>query len=173
LVTIVQKKPKIAEQISSYKEELIRKGLFCYDIKEKISNLIVEPELLVSNNQLMHFDDYVKCKTEENRKVLMEIVYLLYKNSSGNHSNFFETYIIPIFNELVDTSKKNSLRCMHVGLTNFGSTCYMNSMLQVLNSIDIFRNSILMADVDIPLIRELKSLFSYLFFSERIDYPPK
>jgi ubiquitin C-terminal hydrolase len=42
---------------------------------------------------------------------------------------------------------------MHVGLTNFGSTCYMNSMLQILNSIDVFRNSILMADVEIPLVR--------------------
>ena len=41
---------------------------------------------------------------------------------------------------------------MHVGLTNFGSTCYMNSMLQVLNSIDIFRNAIIMANADIPLV---------------------
>jgi len=46
-------------------------------------------------------------------------------------------------NEIVDTSKKNSLRTMHVGLTNFGSTCYLNSMLQVLNSTDIFRNAIM------------------------------
>lgn len=75
----------------------------------------------------------------------MEIVYLLYKYGKGDHSKFFETYVLPIFNEIVDTSKKNSLRCMHVGLTNFGSTCYMNSMLQVLNSIDVFRNTILMS----------------------------
>lgn len=106
----------------------------------------------MSNNQLMHFDDYVKCKTEENRKLLMEIIYLLYKYDKEYHSHFFETFILPIFNELVDTSKKNNLRCMHVGLTNFGSTCYMNSMLQVLNSIDVFRNSILMADVDNNLV---------------------
>ena len=49
----------------------------------------------------------------------------------------------------------------------------MNSMLQVLNSIDFLRNAVLMADVDIPIIFELKSLFSYLFFSERLDYAPK
>lgn len=89
MLTIIQKKTKIAEQVSSYKEELIRRGLFSYDIKEKIDNLKVEPELLVSNNQLMHFDDYVKCKTEENRKVLMEIIYLLYKHGAGDHSKFF------------------------------------------------------------------------------------
>ena len=103
----------------------------------------------------------------------MEIIFLLYKYSKDDHSKFFEQFILPIFDEVVDTSKKNSLRCMHVGLTNFGSTCYMNSMLQVLNAIDIFRNAILMANVDIPFVKELKSLFSFLFFSERIDYAPK
>lgn len=103
----------------------------------------------------------------------MDIVYLLYKYSKEDHSKFFDQFILPIFNEIIDTSKKNGSRCMHVGLTNFGSTCYMNSMLQVLNTIDIFRNAILMADVDIPFVKELKSLFSFLFFSERIDYAPK
>jgi ubiquitin carboxyl-terminal hydrolase 34 len=49
----------------------------------------------------------------------------------------------------------------------------MNSMLQVLNSIDAFRNVIMMANIDAPLIHQLKSLFSYLFFSERLDYIPK
>jgi ubiquitin C-terminal hydrolase len=54
---------------------------------------------------------------------------------------------------------------MHVGLNNLGSTCYMNSMLQVLNSIEAFRNVIMMANIEAPLIYQLKSLFSYLFFS--------
>lgn len=62
---------------------------------------------------------------------------------------------------------------MHVGLTNYGSTCYLNSMLQALNSMDIFRNAIMMTEAEIPLVHELKALFSYLFFSERIDYGPK
>jgi len=73
-----------------------------------------------------------------------------------------------VFRELGDTSKKNSLRTMYVGLTNYGSTCYLNSMLQVLNSLDIFRNAIMLSDMgqaETPLIRELKSLFSFLFFS--------
>ena len=95
----------------------------------------------------------------------MEIIYLLYKYSKDDHSSFFETFILPIFNELGDTSKKNSNKIMHVGMTNFGSTCYMNAMMQVLNNIDIFRNAIIMADSEIPLLHELKALFSYLFFS--------
>jgi ubiquitin C-terminal hydrolase len=75
----------------------------------------------------------------------MEIIYYLYKADSShqNRNQFFEKFIFPVINQLVDTSKKNSLRIMHVGLTNFGSTCYLNSMLQVLNATDIFRNAIM------------------------------
>lgn len=75
----------------------------------------------------------------------MEIIYYLYKSneSDQNRSQFFERFIFPVMTELVDTSKKNDLRMMHVGLTNFGSTCYLNSMLQVLNATDIFRNAIM------------------------------
>lgn len=73
----------------------------------------------------------------------MEIIYYLYKYSKEDHGLFFDRFILPIMNELVDTSKKNSARTMHVGLTNFGSTCYLNSMIQVLNSTDIFRNAIM------------------------------
>lgn len=161
--------------LSKYKEEFIRKGLFAYDIREKIEKLKVDPELLLSESQIQHFEDYVKCKSEECRKILMEIVFYLYKYSEEKEG-FFEQFILPVFSELGDTSKKNSLKVMHVGLTNYGSTCYLNSMLQVLNSLDIFRNAIMLSDMgedETPLIRELKALFSFLFFSERIDYGPK
>jgi ubiquitin C-terminal hydrolase len=80
---------------------------------------------------------------------------------------------LPILRELPENTKKTSAKYLSVGLNNLGSTCYMNSMLQVLNSIDPLRNAIMMANVDSPIIRELKSLFSYLFFSERLDYVPK
>lgn len=46
-------------------------------------------------------------------------------------------------------------------------------MLQVLNSIGPFRNALMMTKIESPVIKELKSLFSYLFFSERQDYAPK
>ena len=60
-----------------------------------------------------------------------------------------------------------------MGLNNLGSTCYMNSMLQVLNTIDSFRNAIMRASSEAPLVNQMQSLFSYLFFSERLDYVPR
>jgi hypothetical protein len=49
----------------------------------------------------------------------------------------------------------------------------MNSMLQVLNSIGAFRNALMMTNINAPMVHELKSLFSFLFFSERLDYIPR
>jgi hypothetical protein len=66
------------------------------------------------------------------------------------------------------TGQKN----LAVGLKNFGSTCYMNSMLQVLNSLSPFRNSLIRSKSDSNVIKELKKVFAALYFSERIDYAP-
>lgn len=85
----------------------------------------------------------------------MEIIYYLYKYSKDDKSAFFDKFVLPVFGDIGDTSKKNALKSMHVGLTNYGSTCYMNSMLQVLNSFEIFRNAIMMSDMgeaETPLI---------------------
>lgn len=60
-----------------------------------------------------------------------------------------------------------------MGLNNLGSTCYLNSMMQVLNTIDPFRNALMRTASESPLVLQLQSLFSYLFFSERLDYVPK
>jgi ubiquitin C-terminal hydrolase len=83
----------------------------------------------------------------------MEIVYQLYKESEGDHSGFFDTFILPVLRELPENTKKTSSKYLSVGLNNLGSTCYMNAMLQVLNSIEPLRNAIMMANVESPLIR--------------------
>ena len=59
-----------------------------------------------------------------------------------------------------------------MGLNNLGSTCYLNSMLQVLNAVAPFRNGIMQSKSQAPLVKEMKALFSYLYFSERQDYVP-
>jgi ubiquitin C-terminal hydrolase len=80
---------------------------------------------------------------------------------------------MPVANGLPDNLRKTDNKSMKVGLHNFGSTCYMNSMLQILNSIGPFRNLLMQTKVEAPLVIEMKKLFSYLFYSERLDYAPK
>lgn len=46
-------------------------------------------------------------------------------------------------------------------------------MLQILNSVAPFRNLLMQTNVDSALVEEVKQMFSYLFFSERVDYAPK
>lgn len=95
----------------------------------------------------------------------MEITYHLYKESDEDKSQFFEKFILPILNQLPESTKKTSTRTVNVGLNNPGSICYMNSMLQVLNTIEPLRNALIAADLQVPIIQELRELFSYLYFS--------
>lgn len=95
----------------------------------------------------------------------MEIIYHLYKESDEDKSQFFEKFILPILNQLPESTKKTSTRNVNVGLNNPGSICYMNSMLQVLNTIEPLRNALIAADLQVPIIQELRELFSYLYFS--------
>lgn len=45
-------------------------------------------------------------------------------------------------------------------------------MLQILNAVAPFRNGIVQAKSEAPLVKQLKNMFSYLYFSERLDYVP-
>ena len=58
---------------------------------------------------------------------------------------------MPIIDELKEP-RKTQTKISKVGLTNFGSTCYLNSMMQVLNAVGPFRNALMKADVHAPLI---------------------
>jgi ubiquitin C-terminal hydrolase len=79
---------------------------------------------------------------------------------------------MPIFNDLPMQKRKFDTKNMQVGLNNLGSTCYMNCMVQTLNSVSVFRNLIMQTNNDTPLVKELKNIFAYLYFSERQDYVP-
>ena len=74
----------------------------------------------------------------------------------------------------------------YVGLQNFGSTCYMNSMMQQFFMIPCFRNNLLSVDdgvepdmvehknewVDDNLLHQLQNMFTHLEFTERPVYKP-
>lgn len=82
-------------------------------------------------------------------------------------------YIMPIVKSISPDARITDSRSSDVGIKNFGSTCYMNSMLQVLNSVGPFRNTLMKCQSDSPLVMELKNLFAALFYSERMDYAPE
>jgi ubiquitin C-terminal hydrolase len=78
---------------------------------------------------------------------------------------FVDNFILPIFDDLPKQKRKFETKTLQVGLNNLGSTCYLNSMLQVLNSVEPFRNALMLSSSQAPLLKEMQSLLSYLYFS--------
>lgn len=141
---ILKKKPEICLKMSKYKMVLMRKCLFFYNPEERISVLNIPKESLVASTQEELFNDYPSCKTPTNRKLLFETICLLQK--SHPDPTFVEDYLFPIINDLKLKIRKPSTKSYAVGLHNFGSTCYMNAMLQMLGRVKPFRNGLLMVD---------------------------
>jgi ubiquitin C-terminal hydrolase len=53
--------------------------------------------------------------------------------------------VIPILEDLPEEVRKTDVKVLQVGLKNFGSTCYMNAMIQILNAVKPFRNLLMKA----------------------------
>lgn len=102
----------------------------------------------------------------------MDIVLLLYKANPAE-SEFIESLIMNVLERLPAKLRKPSTKDSMVGLYNMGCICYINAMLQMTNSIEPFRNGIMMAEVDGRVTAELQRLMAYLFFSERQDFVPE
>ena len=73
----------------------------------------------------------------------MEIIFHLHEVSAEQDPKFIDEYILPIFNDLPKNKRKFDTKNLQVGLNNLGSTCYLNSMLQILNFVGPFRNGIM------------------------------
>ena len=76
----------------------------------------------------------------------------------------------------------------HVGLKNLGCICYMNSIMQQIYMVPTFRYAVMHADDgespkpssnyrysvdDDNLLHQLQEMYTYLTFSEKMDYNPK
>jgi ubiquitin C-terminal hydrolase len=99
--------------------------------------------MLTKQKQDQHFKNYVICKTEDTRNVAYNIVASLHKVSPAIEPLYFNNYILPIIKNIGQDIRLTASKSSDVGLKNFGSTCYMNSMLQVINSVGPFRNSLM------------------------------
>lgn len=77
----------------------------------------------------------------------MNVVLLLYR-SNPSDCEFIETLIVNVMESLPAKLRKPSTKDSMVGLYNMGCICYINAMVQMLNSVEPFRNGIMMAEVD-------------------------
>ena len=79
-------------------------------------------------------------------------------------------------------------QCGHVGLKNLGCICYMNSIMQQIYMVPTFRYAIMQSDDgekpkpssnyrysvnDDNLLHQLQEMYTYLTFSNKMDYNPK
>ena len=108
------------------------------------------------------------------------------KNKNGNESDSDDD---EKNNETIVTSYNSSTKsCGHVGLKNLGCICYMNSIMQQLYMIPTFRYAIMSADDgkdpnpksnyhysvdDDNLLHQLQNMYTYLTFSDKMDYNPR
>jgi len=151
---------------------VISRCLFFYQPASKIETVQLTKEALTNDKQSCFYEDYVACKTEGNRKLALDVVLLLYRADPAD-SEFIETLIFNVLESLPAKLRKPSPKESMVGLYNTGCICYINAMLQMLNSVEPFRNGIMMAEVEGKVTTELQRMMSYLFFSERQDFVPE
>jgi len=99
--------------------------------------------MLKTETQELHFKNYVMCKTEDTRNLVYKCVANFHSVSPAIEPHFLNNYILPVIRSISPEVRIVSTKSSDVGLKNYGSTCYMNSMLQVLNTVVPFRNSLM------------------------------
>ena len=119
---------------------------------------------------------------------LLKIIKLIRKarRKNGNESDSDDDNK----NEESNTTYHNfsTKSCGHVGLKNLGCICYMNSIMQQLYMCPTFRYAIMSADDGEPekpssgyrhsveddnLLHQLQIMYTYLTYSDRMDYSPR
>jgi ubiquitin C-terminal hydrolase len=108
------------------------------------------------------------------------------KNGNDSDSDDREYNSINAYSFYQQHSSKK--QCDHVGLKNLGCICYMNSTMQQMYMVPTFRRAIMWSDDGKPpnpssnyrysceddnLLHQLQEMYTYLTYSEKMDYNPK
>lgn len=116
-----------------------------------------------------------KCKTAESRRAVFFVLDSLVKKDSRNKACLMDLVlqVTPATQTLdFDYTPSAAVRNVHVGLRNFGSTCYMNSILQLFYKNSSFVSTLLSETSSDALIEALQILFANLELSIRKSYAP-
>ena len=107
-------------------------------------------------------------------------------NNSINNTNNSDSDEAPSYPSYYHHSSKKQYG--HVGLKNLGCICYMNSIMQQIYMVPTFRRAIMFSDdgktpnpssnyryscEDDNLLHQLQEMYTYLTFSEKMDYNPR
>lgn len=100
----------------------------------------------------------------ENSEYLLQVLY-------SNHS------VQAGLNEKKPDDLKLKCSAGYVGLRNFGSTCYLNSLMQQLYMMETLRNGLLFAEIKESdsgdnLLYQVKTLMAHLLYSEKEFFEP-
>ena len=155
----------------------------CLDnLKEEKKDDTSNKELIDISNKFM-----LKCfEGTKNPKLILELIKIinLIKTKKGNDNNDDDDDKSDEANSGNNNYSTKSFG--HVGLKNPGCICYMNSIIQQMYMCPTFRYAIMSADDGEPekpashnevdddnLLHQLQIMFTYLTYSDRMDFSPR
>ena len=158
------------------------------NMKEEKKDDTSDEELTEISNEFI-YDCLSQTKDPKLISELIKILKIL-KNSRKKNGNESDSDEDDDKNDEAPTSSSNytTKSCGHVGLKNLGCICYMNSIMQQMYMVPTFRYAIMSADDgetpkpnsryqytidDDNLLHQLQNMYTYLTFSDKMDYNPR
>jgi len=197
LEKVLDLNPELRKKYTKFAFELFQEGLF--DLKP--NNQLYKDEFIseVINKSLEKdlFNNYVKCKSFQTRRIAYRIVSQYVKNDKELFEDLLDKCIIPLIKIAPRTDKtwnfspifNNRSTTGFVGIKNLGCICYMTAMIQQFFMNGPFRYALLRAcDLNSPeklpydkssklfvddnVLHQLQKLFVFLEVTDRQDYNP-
>ena len=182
------KEKSLMDDENETKDSNNNKFIFLEDIKEEKKDKDTSKDEIIEISNNFVLDCFEETKDPKLIYELLKIIQLI-KDSKEKNVNESDTEEDDNNNEAAQSISGYSLKsCGHVGLKNLGCICYMNSIMQQLYMVPTFRYAIMSADdKELPkpasnynysidddnLLHQLQNMYTYLTFSEKMDYNPK
>ena len=160
--------------------EGIKKIILNEKVKKKLDELKNIKKKMLPSEKIKDFFNYINNKTKGEN--LFEQTFLTYKNfiiGFGDNSSLSKI-IKQLLEDIEDYKAKKDIsnkgKIIHLmGLVKNDKLFYVNSILQQLNNISLFRDAIISLDIDLKLrhnemIKELQKMFIYMKYSENKVY---